>query len=161
MSTGPKTSRWTISDSFERGTTSVGSYQSPPSSAAPAAADDLVAVRTCPLDEPLDPGEVIAVDERRDGGRVVARVAEHVLVGEAVEELEEALRDRLLDEQARAGEADLTGVVVLAGRLPRRRLEVAVGEHEERALAAELGGERDEVPRRATARSPARSRASR
>ena len=116
--------------------------------AAPAAADDLVAGRPRPLDEALDPREVLGVDERRDRRRVVARVAEHVLVGEAVEELEEALRDRFLDEQARPREADLAGVVVLAGRLPGRCLEVGVGEDEERPLAAELTGERHDVPRR-------------
>ena len=70
------------------------------------------------------------MDERRDGRRVVARVAEHVLVREPVDELEERLGDRLLDEEARPGEAHLAGVVVLARRLPRSRLEVGVGEHE-------------------------------
>ena len=114
----------------------------------PAAANDLVAVRPRALDEAGDPLEVVAVDQRRDGGVVVARVAEHVLVGEAVEQLEELLGDRLLDEQARPGEAHLAGVVVLSRRLARSRLEVAVVEDEQRAFAAELAGERDDVLRR-------------
>ena len=54
--------------------------------------------------------------------------------------------DRLLDEQARSGEADLAGVVVLPGRLAGRCFEVGVGEDEQRPLAAELTGERDDVP---------------
>ena len=76
------------------------------------------------------------MDERRHGRVVVARIAENVLVGEAVEEVEKRLRDRFLDEEAGAGEAHLTGVVELARGLPRRRLEVAVLEHEQRSLAA-------------------------
>ena len=70
-----------------------------------------------------------------------------MLVDKAVKQLEERAGDRLLDEQARAGETDLSRVVVLARCLPRRRLEIAVREHEERPLAAELSGERDEVAR--------------
>ena len=45
-------------------------------------------------------------------------------------ELEERLGHRVLDEEARPGEAHLAGVVVLARRLPRSRLEVGVGEDE-------------------------------
>ena len=91
------------------------------------------------------------MDERRHRRGVVARVAEHVLVGEGVEELEEPLGDGLLDQQPGAGEAHLAGVVVLSRRLPRRRLEVGVPEDEQRPLAAELAGERDDVPRRGDA----------
>jgi len=40
-----------------------------------------------------------------------------MLVGEAVEELEKALRDSVLDQQPRAGETDLAGVVVLPAAL--------------------------------------------
>ncbi len=87
------------------------------------------------------------MDHRRDRRRVVARVAQHVLVGEPVEELEERLAHRLLHEQARAGEADLPRVVVLPGRLAGRRLEVAVLEDEERPLPAELARERRDVAR--------------
>ena len=68
------------------------------------------------------------MDQRRDRRPVVARVAEDVLVGEAVEELEELVGDRLLDEQARAGEADLAGVVVLARGGAGGGLEIGVGE---------------------------------
>ena len=102
------------------------------------------------------------MDERRDGRRVVARVAEHVLVGEAVEAARGTRSaTALLDEQARAREADLAGVVVLARRLARGRLEVGVGEDEQRPLAAELAGERDDVAGRGGADVHAPSRASR
>ncbi len=92
---------------------------------------------------------------------VGARVAEHVGVGVAIEALEEVVADRLLDEQPRAREAHLAGVVVLAGRLRGRGLEVGVGEHDQRPLAAQLGRERHEVRGRRRARSGGRSRASR
>ena len=147
MSTGPKTSRCTISLSFERGTDERRLVEEAAALGRAAAAHDLVAVRPRALDEAGDALEMLRMDQRRNRRRVVAGIAEHVLVGEAVEELEERAGDRLLDEQARAGEADLARVVVLAGRLARRCLEVAVGEDEERALAAELAGERDEVAR--------------
>jgi hypothetical protein len=42
-----------------------------------------------------------------------------VLVGEPVEQLEEVVRNRLLDEEPCAGEADLACVVVLPRRLAR------------------------------------------
>src|SRR4029078_13482424 len=45
-------------------------------------------------------------------------------------------------------DALLTGGVVVADGLPGRGLEVAVREHEERAFASELTGERDDVPGR-------------
>ena len=93
--------------------------------------------------------------------RVVARVAEHVGVGVAVEALEELVRDRLLDEQARAGEAHLPGVVVLAGGLGGGGLDVGVGEDDQRALAAQLGGEGHDVGGGGLADQRARSRASR
>ena len=47
--------------------------------------------------------------------------------------------------QARAGQADLSCVVVLPGGLLRRRVDVGVVEDDERVLAAELGREGDEV----------------
>ena len=72
-----------------------------------AAAQDLRSPSARALDEALDALEVVGVDHRRDRRRVVARVAEHVLVGGRVEALQERVADRLLDEQARAGEADL------------------------------------------------------
>ena len=89
VSTGPNTSRWTISESLERGSISVGSYAEPAELGPAAAADDAVAVCPRALDEALDPGEVVGVDQRRDGGVVGARVAQHVGVGVAVEPLEE------------------------------------------------------------------------
>ena len=62
-----------------------------------------------------------------------------------MEPLEELVAHRRLDEQAGAGQADLPGVVVLPGGLHRRGVEVGVGEHDQRALAAELGRERHDV----------------
>ncbi len=85
------------------------------------------------------------MDHRRDRRRRVAAVAEHVGVGRCVEPVEELDAHARLDQQSGAGEADLAGVVVLAGRLARRGIEVGVGEDDEGAFAAELGGERDEV----------------
>ena len=70
-----------------------------------------------------------------------------MLVDGAVKEVEEPLGHRFLDEEPGAGEADLAGVVVLAGGPARCGLEVGVGEHEQRPLPAELGRERDEVLR--------------
>ncbi len=81
--------------------------------------------------KPSTRARCVGVDERRDGGRVVSRIAEHVLVGTAWNVLEEDVADRFLDEEARAGEADLARVVVLAGRLARGRVEVGVLEHDE------------------------------
>ena len=87
------------------------------------------------------------MDQRGDGGRVFARVAEHLLVRVAVEELEELDGSGLLDEEARPRQAHLPGVIVLAGRLPGGCFDVGVCEHDQRPLAAELTGERDEVLR--------------
>ena len=130
-------------------------------SAGLPAADDLVAGGPRPLDEPLDAGHVVGMDQRRDRRRLVARVAQHVLVREPVKQLQEAVGDGLLDEQARAREAHLAGVVVLAGGLAGGRLEVTVVEHDQRALAAQLAGERHDVARPRTGRSARPSLASR
>ena len=83
-------------------------------------------------------------------------IAQHVLVGEPVEALQERVGDRLLDQQPRARQAHLAGVVVLARRLARRGVQVGVGEHDQRALAAQLGRERDDVapPRRRRCGAP-------
>ncbi len=78
---------------------------------------------------------------------VVARIAKHLLVREAMEELEERLSNRLLHQQPRAGQAHLTRIVELPCRLARGCLEIAVLEDEQRSLPAELGGERNDVPR--------------
>ena len=71
-----------------------------------------------------------------------------------VEALEERVAHALLHEQARAGQAHLAGVVVLAGRLGRGGVEVGVLEHDQRALATQLAGERHEVARRRDADLP-------
>ena len=59
--------------------------------AAPAA-DDPVAALAGALDEALDAGEVVGVDQRRDRRLRVARIAEHVAVDRSVEALEEGAR---------------------------------------------------------------------
>ena len=56
--------------------------------------------------------------------------------------VDELVVDRSLDEQAGAGEADLPGIVVLADHGLDRRVEVGVGEHEKRRLAAEEPSDR-------------------
>ena len=62
---------------------------------------------------------------------VVAGVAEDVGVDAAMEALAGSRsQTRLLDQDARAGEADLAGVVVLAGRLRGGRVEIGIGEDE-------------------------------
>ena len=88
------------------------------------------------------------MDQRRDRRRVVPRVAEHVLVREALEEVEERVGDARLDQQARACEAHLAGVVVLPRGLTSGRFEVGVREDEERPLSSQLAGERNDVSRR-------------
>ena len=75
--------------------------------------------------------------------------------------VEELVADGGLDEQPRAGEADLTRVVVLAGGLRGGGVEVGVGEHDQRSLAAELGGERHDVLGRRPTDDAGPSRASR
>ena len=77
--------------------------------------------------------------------RGIAAVAEHERVDLSVESREELLADRFLDEQARAGEAHLARVVELPRRPVRSGVEIAVGEHDQRTLATELGGERHDV----------------
>ena len=73
---------------------------------------------------------MLAVDQRRHRGRVVAGVAEDMLVGKTVEQLEELVGDRLLHEKARPSEADLARIVVLSRSLASSSLEITVGEDE-------------------------------
>ena len=54
-------------------------------------------------------------------------------------------RDRRLDQEPGAGEAHLTRVVVLAGCLRGSGIEIGVGEHDQRPLPAQFGGERHDV----------------
>ncbi len=63
----------------------------------------------------------------------------------AVKRSRNSSRTDVLDEETRAGEADLARVVVHQGRLGGREVEVRVGEDDERTLAPELGGEGREV----------------
>ena len=57
----------------------------------------------------------------------------------------ELLGDRLVDQQPGAGQADLPGVVVLADRVADGQVQVGVGEHEQRGLAAQLERDRGEL----------------
>ncbi len=83
------------------------------------------------------------------------------MLGLAGEALEELVADALLDQEARAREADLPGVVVHEGRLLDGEVEVGVGVDHEGTLAAELSGEGHEVSRGDGADARGRSRASR
>jgi len=68
------------------------------------------------IDEALHPLDVLEMDVRADLGVLVARVALPDLRSALAEALGERLGDPALHEQARAREADLTGVVVLLDR---------------------------------------------
>jgi hypothetical protein len=111
------------------------------------AAYDVLSVLAGPLDEAIDAGEVVGVYQGRDRRIVLARIAEDVPVNGGVEAFEEGLADRLLDQDAGPGEADLPAVVVLARRPGGRGVEVGVLEDDEGALAPKLGGEGFVPPR--------------
>ncbi len=85
------------------------------------------------------------MDQWGHGRSGVATVAEHVGVGEDVEDLEELRRHRVLDDEPGAGQAGLARVVILPGRLPGGTLQIGVGEHQQWPLAPQLGGEGDDV----------------
>ena len=94
------------------------------------------------LDVVLDPVALLGADERPDLGRLVGRIADLDLAGRLGEQLDDPLVGRALDEDPAPGAAVLAGVVEDAvRRLRGELLEVRVGEHDVRALAAEL--ERD------------------
>ncbi len=64
-----------------------------------------------------------------------------------LEEVEEVVADRLVNDEARARQTYLAGVVVLPGRLLRCGIEVSVGKHHERPFPTQLGGEGHDVAR--------------
>ena len=66
--------------------------------------------------------------------------------------------DRGLDQHARAGQAHLARVVELRGDARRGVVEIGVGEHDERRLAAELEADRRDVRRRGRAPTSAAGR---
>ena len=104
--------------------------------------DDRRALAQADLDVVLDPVALLGADERPDLGRLVGRVADLDGAGRLGEQLDDPLVDRALDEDPAPGAAVLPGVVEDAvRRFLRELLEVGVGEHDVRALAAEL--ERD------------------
>ena len=124
---------------------SVGSYHSPSSAGDVSTAQHPVARRARPLHESIHPSEVVGVDQRRDRGLGRAAVAQHVFVGEGENLREERIANRRFHQQSRAGHAHLPRVVVLARGLAGGGVEIGVGEHDERALTAELRGEGDDV----------------
>ena len=101
------------------------------------------------------------MNQRRDRGAGLAAVACRVLVGIGEHALKERVAHRLLHQQARACQADLPRVVVLAGGLAGGGIEVGVGEHDEGALAAELRREGHDVAGGGRRRSAGPPRASR
>ena len=98
------------------------------------------------LDEALDAGEVVGVDQGRDGRLVLAGITKDVLVDCGVEDLQERLPDGLLHQDSGPGQTDLAAVVVLARGFGGGGVEVGVFEDDEGSLAAELCRKGDEVP---------------
>ena len=81
-------------------------------------------------------------DQRPRLRLVVERAAEADQLGAADQLVDELVVDRLLDDQPRAGGADLAGVQEDRGeREVEGRLAVGVGEHDVGVLAAELEGD--------------------
>ena len=110
-----------------------------------AAVRDGRAVAPRPVDEALDPLDVLEVDVGADLGVLVARVALADLRRPLAEALGEGLGDAALHEQPRARQAHLAGVVVLLDGEVDGEIEVGVVEDHRRALAAELEGARHQV----------------
>jgi hypothetical protein len=111
-----------------------------------AATDDrLEAGRLGPLDEAVHPLEVLTADLGAEVGGLVPGVA----LVEGARPFDEAVQELVphgrLDEEARPGEADLPGVVVLLDGLGHRGVQVGVGEDEHRRLAAEFEADRGQV----------------
>jgi hypothetical protein len=88
---------------------------------------------------------VVRVDVRTDVGGLVPRVALPQRGRPGDEPLGEVRRDRGLDEQPRARQAHLSGVVVLLDGEVHGEVEVGVREHQERGLSAQFEAGRDQV----------------
>ena len=140
MTTGPKTSLWTISESCATSATTVGLTKKPRSPIELAAGDD----RRLPVDRPLEEAEHPLLLLLRDHGAHVDVVALgwvgdlHRL--ECLHRLgHDVVVDLLVDEDPRRRRAVLARVPVAADldRL-RDRGRVGVVEHDHRRLAAEL-----------------------
>ena len=112
-----------------------------------AATQYLVTVRASAVDEAGDARQMVGVDQRADRRGVVVGIAEHLRIDVRVETREKVVDYRLLNEQTRARQADLAGVVVLQRSLGRRGVKIGVGEDNEGVLATELGGEGHDVLR--------------
>ncbi len=126
---------------------SVGSYHRPSGVSSLSAKDERVARGEGSIHESFDAREVFGVDQGRDGRRRVATVAQDVRLGLAREAREELVANTLFDQEPRAREADLPGVVVHEGGFFRREVQVGVGVDHERSLSAEFAGEGNEVLR--------------
>ena len=94
---------------------------------------------TADLHVALDALQLVLADERAHLAVVVERVADLDGHGATHELADEAVVDGALDEQARAGRADLAGAGEDADQgAVDGGLEVGVGEHDVGALAAQL-----------------------
>ena len=110
---------------------------------APLGLEDLRALGDALFHQAPDPLELHRGDHRADVDRLVERIADAEGVHAALQLLDEAVVDRFLDEEARAGAADLA--LVEPDRVDHafdRRIEVGIVEDDERRLAAELQRQR-------------------
>jgi hypothetical protein len=86
---------------------------------------------------PIDHGALGATDQRTDDRVGLARIADFQALRDRHEALAEGIEDRLLDEDARIRHANLTLMEEDAERRgPHRVIDVGIGEHDQRTLAA-------------------------
>ena len=106
---------------------------------------DGVAVGTSPLDEAVYRGTMVRMHHRSDVGAAIAAVAEHQRIGVLVKLGKELVANRFFDQQSCAGQADLSRVIELPCGAVSRSIEIRIGKHDQRALAAKLSGKRHDV----------------
>ncbi|MCO5557596.1 hypothetical protein L7F22_011162 [Adiantum nelumboides] len=145
VSSGPKVSSRISRDPGARSVMTVGRLEVAVRQVgvvrAGAAAADRGALGTSGRDEVLDLGQVRGGDQRADLDAVGETVAEPDQLRAAHHLVDDGVGDRVLDDQPRAGRADLAGVQehrehhVVDGEL-----EVGVGEDDVRVLPAQLDG---------------------
>ena len=167
--TGPKTSFWTISESWAQSAMIVGRVEGAVRQTGDvrpeAAGHDRRAVGAGSLDEAVDALDLGIADERPEVRRGIERVADADALEELLRPGEERVVDGPGDVGPGRGGAVLAAVDERAGRRAARgRLDVGVGEDDERCLAAELEvdplqvarGERLDPPARVRSRRSAR-----